>query len=55
MQRLGEEVAGLHFPKDAGSADSFREVQLSGLPAFLDFDKDGSVADDILGIAKKLL
>ena len=24
MQRLGEEVAGPHFPKDAGSADSFR-------------------------------
>lgn len=28
--------------------------QLGGLAAFLDFDGDGSIADDVLGLAKKL-
>ncbi len=28
--------------------------QLGGLASFLDFDGDGSVADDVLGLAKKL-
>ena len=55
MGALGKKASGLDMLGAVLGGGSPQPSQLSGLSAFLDFDKDGSVADDILGIAKKLL
>lgn len=55
MGALGKKASGLNMLDAVLGGGSPPQSQLSGLSAFLDFDKDGSVADDILGIAKKLL
>ena len=54
MGALGKKASGLDMLGAVLGGGSPPQSQLSGLSAFLDFDKDGSVADDILGIAKKL-
>ncbi len=47
MGALSKKASGLNTAAGQPS-------QLSGLSSFLDFDKDGSVTDDLLGIARKL-
>ena len=41
--------------KSLQSGQQADSKQLSGLTAFLDFDKDGSIVDDVLGMARKFL
>ena len=55
MGALGKKASGLGMLGAVLGGGGPQQSQLSGLFALLDFDKDGSVADDILGIAKKLL
>lgn len=53
MGALGKQASGSGLLGSALSGGAMQS-ELGGLASFLDFDKDGSIADDLLGIARKL-